>query len=224
MAGWIAAAGAIGSALIGSQANRSAGASAAASGAEAIAEQRRQFDLTAGWQAPYRQIGERNLRQLDREVSRMPTAAEVMRSPGYQFGLNQGMLALDRQASAAGGRISGPSMKAASRYATDYATSGYNAEYQRRQDRWNRLAALAGIGQTATQASAAAGANSANAISGILQNQGATNAAARLARGNIWANTGNQLAALYMRGQQPQGASFGPGLDGFYGGAGTSGD
>lgn len=182
-----------------------------------IAEQRRQFDLTRQDYAPYREVGTNALRTLASSIDSQPTAAEVMAQPGYQFGLQQGQQALDRKFAASGGRISGASLKAAQRYGTDYATTGYNAAYQRSQDRLNRLAALAGIGQSATGASAAAGQTMATNVGNALSNQGDTNAAAALMRGNTWANAGNQIAALYSRNltQQPPSA-WTPGYgDGF---------
>ncbi len=125
-----------------------------------------------------------------------------MQDPGYQFGLTQGQTALDRKIAAMGGRVSGAALKAASRYGTDYATTGYNAAYQRRQDRLNRLAALAGIGQSATGSSAQAGMNMANNVSGMLTAQGDASAASRLAQGNIWGGAANKIAALYGRNAQ----------------------
>jgi len=133
------------------------------------------------------------------EMDRAITPEEVMSDPGYQFGLKQGQLALDRKTAAAGGRVSGAALKAASEYATNYATTGYGAAYQRRQDRLNRLAALAGIGQTATGGSAAAGTAAARNISGMIGAQGEAGAAAQLARGNIWGGAINQLGAVGER-------------------------
>jgi hypothetical protein len=125
--------------------------------------------------------------------------------PGYQFGLDQGNQALDRKIAAGGGRVSGAAIKAAQRFGTDYATTGYNAAYQRRQDRINRLSALAGIGQSATGASAQAGSAAANNISGALQSQGNASGAASLAQGNIWGNAINQAGAAWQRGRQNSG-------------------
>lgn len=196
------------------------------SAAAAIAEQRRQFDQTRQDYAPYRQAGQQALGQLAGELDRMPTPQEVMGQPGYQFGLDQGMQAMQRRTAAMGGRVSGQALKAASRYGTDYATTGYNAEYQRRQDRLNRLASLAGIGQPATGASAQAGQSMANNVGAATIGAGDAAGASRVAQGNIWGNQGNQLAALYMRNQQPRyggGASFGSNLDGFFRN-GSSGD
>lgn len=208
--------------------------SQSAAQAAAIDEQRRQYDQSREDLAPWRQAGGNALQQLLGGIGNMPTQDEVMQSPGYQFGLSEGQRALDRRQAAAGGRISGAAMRRGARYATDYATQGYNSEYQRRQDTLNRLASLAGIGQTATGASAAAGSNSANAISGMLMQGGQNAGAAQLAQGNIWGNALNDLGAQYaynQRRQQPSSSYsyqtrpyYGSGLDGFFGGTGGSGD
>lgn len=187
------------------QSNAASGAVNAQAGASdaAIGENRRQYDLTRGDYAPYREAGTKALAQYQTEINGMPTAAEVMSDPGYQFGLQQGQQGLDRKAAAAGGRVSGASLKSAAEYATNYGATGYNAAYQRRQDRLNRLAALANVGQSATGSSAAAGQASTNAISGIMGSQGDASAAGTLAQGNIWGNTINQLGALGQRWAQP---------------------
>lgn len=129
--------------------------------------------------------------------------AEALKEPGYQFGLQQGQQALDRKAAAAGGRVSGAALKAATQFATNYATTGYNAAYGRRQDRLARLQTLAGLGNSATGSVANAGQNSTNAISQALQSQGDASGAARLASGNIWQNTANQIGAIGSRMVQP---------------------
>lgn len=187
--------GSIGGALIGSKAASSAADKQAESTAGAIGEQRRQYDQTREDYTPYREVGAASLKQLQTDINTPTTAAEVMSDPGYQFGLQQGQLGLDRKAAASGGRVSGAALKAASEYASNYATTGYNAAYQRRQDRLNRLAALAQIGQTSTAGSAAAGTASANAISDLVSGQGNAAGAARLAQGNIWGNAVNQIGA-----------------------------
>jgi len=191
--------GSIVSGLIGSDSARRASNTQADTSREAVAEQRRQYDQTRSDYAPYRAAGVDALGQLKGDINKAPTAAEVMAGPGYQFGLTQGQQALDRKAAAAGGRVSGAALKSASQYATDYATTGYNAEYQRRQDRLNRLAALAGIGQSSTNGSAAAGQASTNAISNLQTGQGNAAAAGQLAQGNIWGNTVNQIGAAAGR-------------------------
>jgi len=168
----------------------------AASTDRATEEQARQYDQTREDYAPYREAGVKALGQYETEINAPVTSADVMSDPGYQFGLSQGQLGLDRKAAAAGGRVSGAALKSAAEYANNYATTGYNAAYQRRQDRLNRLASLANIGQTATGGSAAAGAAKSNAISNLLSSQGDASAAASMAQGNIWGNTVNQLGAV----------------------------
>ena len=196
-----------GLALVGGMMSSDAAKDAAQTQADAtnagIGEQRRQFDLTREDYAPYREAGKRGLAQYETEINAPVTAADVMQDPGYQFGLMQGQTALDRKIAAMGGRVSGAALKAAARYGTDYASTGYNAAYQRRQDRLNRLAALAGIGQSATGSSAQAGMNMANNVSGMLTAQGDASAAARMAQGSIWGNTANKIAALYMGRKTP---------------------
>lgn len=222
--------GAIGGALDGSGSVDEASSQQRDATGLAVAEQRRQYDLTRADYEPWRTAGQGALTELQADINKPVTSADVMSDPGYQFGLDQGQTALDRKVAAMGGRVSGAALKGATRYAEGYATTGYNAAYQRKQDRLNRLSAIAGLGQTATNGSAAAGSQATNAISGLISSQGDASAAATVAKGNIWQNTGNQLAALYGKysggssGSGGKGASFGPVLDAFYGGTGGSGD
>ncbi len=165
-----------------------------------IAENRRQYDTTRADYAPYREQGINALQQLAGDINTPVTAQDVMADPGYQFGLTQGQTALDRKIAASGGRVSGAALKAASRYGTDYASSGFNSAYQRKQDRLNRLAAIAGIGQTSTAGTAAAGQAATNNIGRALSSQGDATAASQIARGNIWANTTNKLVSSVLGG------------------------
>lgn len=166
-----------------------------------IAENRRQYDTTRADYAPYREQGINALRQLAGDIDKPVTSADVMADPGYQFGLEQGQSAIDRKIAAGGGRISGAALRAAARYGTDYASTGYGAAYQRKQDRLNRLAAIAGIGQTSTAGTAAAGQAATNNIGRAISDQGDASAASQIARGNIWANTSkNALSSLFTSG------------------------
>jgi hypothetical protein len=185
----------IGGALIGSSAAGNAADSQAAATNAAIQEQRRQFDLTRADYAPYRETGTNALRQLAGDINTPLTAAEVMAEPGYQFGLQQGQRGIDNKISAMGGRVSGQAIKAAGRFGNDYASGQYGAAYQRRADRLNRLAALAGIGQTSTSAMTAANQNSANNISQLTSSQGDATGAAQMAQGSIWGNALNSAGA-----------------------------
>lgn len=124
-------------------------------------------------------------------------------SPGYQFRLGEGVKAAERSAAARGLLGSGATMKAIQRYGEGLAASEYEAYA-------NRLAALAGVGQTATAQTTAAGASAANGIS-----QSAI--AAGNARASSYANTGNAInsgitgiAAAYLGSRTPKlGYNFG---------------
>jgi hypothetical protein len=233
----------------------------AASTAAGIGEQQRQYDLTRGDllsqqernrqdQKPWLDAGKTALGSLSAGIDTgQPSfnfdASKVQLDPGYQFGLQQGQLGIDRKTAAAGGRISGAALKAADKFGTDYATTGYAGAYNRqygaatdtynrantaRSDRLNRLAALAGIGQTSAQqvganglataqGLASAGQNTANQISGLTTAQGNASAAGQLAQGNIWSGAGNQIAALYGRNNGGMG-TYNPGGYSQPGGAG----
>lgn len=203
----------IGSALIGSSATKSAAKTQAASTDRAIAEQQRQYDLARSDLAPYREAGVNALGQFADQINRPTTAADVMSDPGYQFGLDQGQQAIDRKIAAMGGRVSGAAIKAAGRFGTNYASTGYTAADQRRNDRLNRLAALAGIGQTATNSSAAAGTSAANNIGNLTTAQGNAAAGAQMQQGQLWGNSANQIAALYSRNNNSN-SGVGPMLNG----------
>lgn len=199
---WVAAA-IVGGAVIGGYAtNRAAGKQADAS-EFATREQQRQFDITTENTKPYRDAGVKALGQFGTEIDTPLDPSKVQMDPGYQWGLSEGQRAIDRKVAAGGGRISGAALKSAAQYGSDYATTKYDAAYNRtnqaRSERLNRLAALAGIGQTATGQVSAAGSNAANAIGNIATGQANASGAAGIAQANIWSGAGNQLAALYGR-------------------------
>lgn len=99
--------------------------------------QRDMFNKQVELQQPYQEAGVNALNKMQ--------SGNVMgmMDPSYQFRLGEGLKAIDRQAAARGGLISGGALKAAQRYGQDYASTEFGNAY-------NRLASLAGIGQTAT--------------------------------------------------------------------------
>lgn len=206
----------LGGALINSNAVGKAGDQQAQGTADALAENRRQYDLNRADYAPYLAEGTKALGTFATENNTPLDQSQVQLEPGYRFGLDQGQQAINRQTSAAGGRISGAALKTAAQYGTDYATSGYSAAYSRanqaRSDRLNRLAALAQIGQTSTQNVSSFGAQSTESTNALTRAAANNAGAATLAQGNIWGNAGNQIAALYGRssgGNSSQGITEG---------------
>jgi hypothetical protein len=151
---WVATAIA-GSAAVGLySANKAAGTQATAAD-QSNQLQERMFNKQVELQEPWRQAGVNALNRMQ--------SGDVMgmMDPSYKFRFGEGMKALDRQAAARGGLISGGALKAAQRYGQDVASTEFGNAY-------NRLAGLAGIGQTATGATSNAagnyGANAANTM------------------------------------------------------------
>ena len=96
-----------------------------------------------------------------------PEAFAANRDPGYGFRLREGLKAVDAQAAARGGLISGAALKASQRFGQDMASQEYNNAFNRYQAmRQNTLAPyqqLQGVGLT-----------TAGQISNVLGNYGQT--------------------------------------------------
>lgn len=161
-----------------------AGQSAQAS-ANALAEQRRQFNIGQQNLAPYLGAGRQALNYLGSNIyGGAPTfqPGQYQESPGYQFQLQQGQKALTNQLSAAGMRGSGRALQAAERFGQGLANQDYNQWYQRQlqahqqnqqdyQNYLSRIYQLAGLGSGAVNTGVTAGQNYANAAGNIqMQN------------------------------------------------------
>ena len=212
---WMIPAAIFGGALLGGSASRSAASTQADAASRASDAQLQMFREQAALQEPFRQAGVRALPQLEAQRNMMPGAftgqVNLGQDPGYAFRLSEGQKALDRSAAARGGLISGGAMKAAQRFgqesgsqeyqnAYNRALTGYNADVSREATGYNRLAALAGIGQTATSQIGAAGAANAANVGNYLTSGAAANAAGQVGQAN--AITGGLSTYLnYNQGQ-----------------------
>lgn len=181
---WINAAGTVGG-MVG--ANKAAGAQVDAS-RDAIAESRRQYDLTRSdmlgllakqeaQQKPWYDTG------VD-AINKLRNGFDIKADPSYQFRMNEGMKALQNSAAARGGLLSGSTMKGL----TDYSQGLASTEYG---NQWNRLASLAGVGQTAANNMNQAG----SSAYGTIANAGA-NSSAQI--GNNLIGAGNARASGYV--------------------------
>ena len=75
--------------------------------------------------------------------------ADYQADPGYQFRLQEGLKALDRQAAARGGLLSGAALKGTQRYAQDVASQEYSNAFNRYMaNRASKLGALGGLVST----------------------------------------------------------------------------
>lgn len=102
-----------------------------------------------------------------------PTAAEAAATPGYQFQLDQGTQALQRSLAATGGIQSGGAAKSITQYAQGLASTNYQNAYNNaantfqmsRNNTYQGLTALTGVGQNAAQQFNAAAQNYGNTTS-----------------------------------------------------------
>jgi len=197
----------VGGALYSGDAAKDAGRSQAAAAAAAIAEQRRQYDQNRTDLAPYRQAGSTAIGQLSAgtadgaDFNRDFTMADFVKDPGYQFRMDEGARAIDAGASARGGVLSGRAGKELQRYGQDYASGEYSTAYNRfnadRNTRFNRLASVAGIGQTATNTGVAAGTANTNNIADLTLERANAQAAGRIGEANAYGQGFQSLADLY---------------------------
>lgn len=210
----------IGSAVIGAGSSIIAGNKASKAQRRAadqqIAEQRRQYDQTRADFAPYRETGYRALDSLAGlygvgGASAQSGGAAPQRdlsgfyaSPGYQFRLSEGQKAIERSAASRGLLKSGASVKAIQRYGEGLAASEFDSYA-------NRLASLAGVGQSSTGATAAAGQDATNNISAAYRDAGNARASSYVNTASA-INTGlNNVLGAYLHSQRP------PGIGGFGG-------
>lgn len=150
--GWMAAA-MVGSSLLGADAASSAADTQAAAADRAGQLQQEQFNRQVELQAPFREAGLRALPELESASRYTPFGMEqFQQDPGYAFRLSEGQKALDRQAAARGGLISGAALKGAQRYGQEMGSQEYTNAFNRyqteRQARLNPLQSLAGMAQT----------------------------------------------------------------------------
>lgn len=192
----------IGSAILGAASSRSAAKTQVGAADRAAELQRTQFEQTREDQAPYRQAGYNALAEMQRTAGNVPGAfkfgaGDYQADPGYAFRLSEGQKALDRQAAARGGLISGGALRAAQRYgqemgsqefgnAYNRALTGYNTGVASENQLYNRQAALAGIGQTATNLVGTAGQNYATSAGNLMTGAGAANAAGQVGMSNAF--------------------------------------
>lgn len=159
---------------------------------------------------------------------------DFQQDPGYAFRMSEGMKALDRQAAARGGLISGSALKAAQRFGQDLGSQEYGAAFDRyqvnRTNQLNPLMGLFGAGQLATNTLGGYGANFASGAANTMRTGATAQAnalgAAGQARASGYVGQANALNAglsgisnlagqfSAMRGAGPYGFSGSPSIYG----------
>ena len=126
-------------------------------------------------------------------------------APNYDFMLQQGQMANQRAANMGGGALGGNALQGLNKFTQDYAGNAYqNAfnNYQtQRQNIYNTLAGIAGIGQTGQNATNTAAQNATNAATQLGVGSAAAQAAGLTGSTNALANTVGSLGNTYMLSQ-----------------------
>lgn len=177
----------------------------------ASAEQGREFDANQANLKPFRDAGLSVLPELQSglapggEFNKSFTLADFNQDPGYQFRMDQGQKALESSAAAKGGALSGGALKAIAQYGQDYASGEYSNAYNRfnndQTTRFNRLSALAGTGQTATNTIGTLGTQTASDIASNTLASGNAQAAGYVGQANAVNNGISSLGNFYMQQQ-----------------------
>lgn len=163
---------------------------------KAIAEQRRQFDVTQENFAPYREIGGKGLGGLGDLVGvngaeSQGSAIEALKaSPFFQSLFRTGEEAILQNASATGGIRGGNTQRS-------LADFGEDTLMKTIQQQLASLGGLAGMGMGATNAVANFGQHTSDNVSGLFKGQGDARASGALAIGGLnsqmWNNAGGFL-------------------------------
>lgn len=185
-AGIMAGASIVGGLLGGKGAKKAAKAEAKAAAA-AIAEQRRQFDLSRQDLAPWTAAGGAAIGQ---GYAMLQPGYDYKTSPGYEFRFKEGQRAVDSGAASKGMLMSGGTLKDEMRFGQGIAAQDYG-------DSFNRLMAIAAGGQQATQSGVIAGQHSADSISSLLQQQGQAKASGYAGTSQAIQGTIGNLATIY---------------------------
>lgn len=226
--------GSIAGSLISADAAGDAADTQAAAADRAAALQAQQFERQVQLQKPWREAGERALNKLEAASEYTPFGMDQFTAdPGYAFRLSEGQKALDRQAAARGGLISGSALKAASRYGQEMGSQEYMNAFNRYQTertaRLGPLQSLAGVGQTSVNQLAAAGQNYATAAGEAIGAAGQARASGYVGQ----ANAINQGLGTYLNYTQTQNMlnrlsartpGYGDPITNWYSGTGTGGD
>jgi len=131
--------------------------------------------------------------------------ADPVYQTGLKFGLDTGTNAINQRAIAGGGYNSGATLKALTRYGTDYGNTKANESYNRYNNDqttiYNRLAGISGTGQTAANQIQAAGTNATNNITDLTTQAGNARAAGIVGGANAWGNAMTGIGTSYQNNQ-----------------------
>lgn len=137
-------------------------------------------------------------------------------TPGYEFNFDEGARALNTRLAGQGRLQSGDAQREAVRYGQNYGDRIYG-------DQWNRLAGIAGAGQTASGQNQQAGQNYANNQTNLNMNNANARASSYQNNANAWGNAlgGVAGAGSWALSQYPFGGGGAKAKPGGYAGGGV---
>lgn len=226
--GWVALAGGVaslGGAALGANAAGRASDAQHKAAEEAIAEQRREFDINQGNLRPFITEGQQSISRLGdllgvsgnsgatgygdlaRKFNASDLAADPVYNSGLQFGLDQGVNAINARNIANGtGFDSGATLKQLTRYANDYGTTKAEGAYNRftndQNNLYAKLSGQASTGLTGAGTAASTGVASTNAITNAIEDDANAQAAGIVGGANAWGGAlsgiGNNLTSTML--------------------------
>jgi len=192
------------SGYMGAQAAKDAANTQSAGARDAMRMQREMFDIQNKQQEPYRESGYTALKDIAANkdyFNKKYGPEDFVLDPSYQFRLGQGNLATQNLANVSGGAISGNTLKAMMDYNSGLASTEYGAANARFQNErsgiYDRLASIAGIGQTAQNQTSRLAENVAGNIGQATIGSANAQAAGQIGAANAYGGALENAANMY---------------------------
>ena len=163
---------------------------------------------------PYQQAGVGGLNQINQQMPYLTHQFDAndlnsQLAPNYQFMLGQGQMANQRAANVGGGALSGNTLTGLNRYTQDYAGNAYQNAFKNYNDQrnniYNTLSGIAGMGSTANTQGIYAGntygTNTTNLNTGLAAAQAAATIGKAQNTGSTISNLGNTALLASLLGQ-----------------------
>ena len=203
---WMIPAAIFGSSLLGASAASKAADTQAGAADRAAELQYKMYQENVQRQQPFLEAGVGALNKLTAAADYKPFGMDQYKAdPGYAFRLSEGQKALDRQAAARGGLISGGALKAATRYGQDMGSQEYQNAFNRYQtSRANQLQPLGNLmsmGQSAASNQGTAAGNYGTNAGQAYMAGGQAMGAGQLGFGNTINNMLGTMASSYQNQQ-----------------------
>lgn len=173
------------------------------------------YNQQLGFVAPYQKAGLTGLDLLGQNqdyLTHQFDATDLAKglAPNYNFMLQQGQMANQRAANVGGGALSGNTLQGLNQFTQNYAGNAYqnafNNYQQQRQNIFNTLSNIAGMGQTANAQAIGAGTNygqqQTNLATGLAAAQAGATMGQSQNQANLISNLANNVTLASLLGQK----------------------